>query len=257
MIIGERVTALEETLIRFMEQSSLVVAAIREDVAEIRASNARTDRLLLKMQQQADHDRQQAEKVRQQDREQAEKTRQQDREQAEKVRQQDREQAEKDRQQAEKHREQAERERKDFNKRLAELSESMGTLIEDMVSPGGFRLASAIFGGEEASECAIRVRRKHPTIKGEMMELDMYAVSATKIVVFEVKRRLDAAKVVELRQKLRRVPEFFPEFAGKTICPAVATVYIDSSVIAFLDRERIYGIAMGDDVMEVVNLGHF
>ena len=225
MIIGDRVSTLEEALTKFMEQTSLIVAAIHEDVAEIRASNARTDRLLLEMRQQAEHDRQQADK---------------DRQHAEKIRQQDREQAD--------------RERKDFNKRLAELSESMGTLIEDMVAPSGFQLASAIFGGEEVSECAIRVRRKHPTIKGEMMELDMLAVSATKIAVFEVKRRLDAAK---FRQKLGRIPEFFPEFAGKTICPAIATVYIDPSLIGILDRERIYGIAMSDDVMEIVNLGHF
>ena len=58
-------------------------------------------------------------------------------------------------------------------------------------------------------------------------------------------------------QKLERIPEFFPEFAGKTICPTIATVYIEPSLNGFLDRERIYGIAMGDDVMEVVNLGHF
>lgn len=42
---------------KFVEQSTLMMAAIHEDVAEIRASNARTDRHLLEMQQRAERDR--------------------------------------------------------------------------------------------------------------------------------------------------------------------------------------------------------
>ncbi len=73
----------------------------------------------------------------------------------------------------------------------------------------------------------------------------------------EVKRRLDAGKAAEYRQKLARLCEFFPYLAGKTICPAVASVYLEPSAIAFLNREKFYGIAMGDEVMEVVNVGQF
>ena len=236
---------MEEALARFIEQSNAIIAANREDiaaiheeVAEIRASNARTDRQLLRMQQQADKDRQQAEK---------------DRQQAEK----DRQQAEKDRQQAEKDRQQAEKERKDFNKRLAEISDSMGTLIEDMVAPCGFKLAEAVFGDQAAETCSIRVRARHPARTGETMELDLLAVGPTKVLVVEVKRRMDAAKADEYRQKLQRLPEFLPALAGKTVCAAVASVYLEPSVIAFLNRQKLYGIAMGDEVMEVVNLGQF
>src|ERR1051325_2328662 len=137
MVTEERVVNLESVLARFIEHTDLMIAAIHEDIAEIRASNARTDRQLLEMQQQA----------------------------------------EKDRQQAERERQQAERERKDFNKRLAEISDSMGTLIEDMVAPSAFRLASAIFRDEEAQSTAIRVRRRQG---GESMELDLLAIGPTK-----------------------------------------------------------------------------
>src|SRR5438552_18922099 len=101
MVTEERVINLEASLARFIDHSNMIIAAIHEDVAEIRASNARTDRQLLEMRQEADRDRQQAER--------------------------DRQQAERDRQQAERDRQQAERDRKDFNKRLAEISDSMGT----------------------------------------------------------------------------------------------------------------------------------
>src|SRR3974377_2296526 len=120
MVTEERVVNLEQALTKFIEQSDRYIA-------EIRASNARTDRQLLELQHQARRDRQQAEQDRQFDREQTEKYRQQ-----------------------------AEQERKDFNKRLAEISDSMGTLIEDMVAPCGFQLAKAIFRTEEAKTCAIR-----------------------------------------------------------------------------------------------------
>ena len=103
----------------------------------------------------------------------------------------------------------------------------------------------------------IRVKRKHPARTGEMMELDLLAIGPTKVLVVEVKRRMSAAQAGEYRQKLQRLPEFFPDLAGKTICPAVARAYREPSVVTFFNRERLYGIAMGDEVMEVVNLGQF
>ena len=263
MVTEDRVINLEATLVRFIEHTDLAIAEIRasnartdrqllemqrqadkerkhadlaiaashEDIAEIRASNARTDRQLLEMQRQADKEREQADKERQQ--------------------------ADKERQQADKERQQADKDRKDFNKRLAEISDSMGTLIEDMVAPCGFQLARTIFGSEEAQTCAIRLKRKHPARPGELMELDLLAIGPSKVLVVEVKRRLDAAKIAEYQAKLERFPEFFPELAAKTLCLAVASVYLDPSVVAFLNRERVYGIAMGDEVMEVINLGQF
>lgn len=203
MVTEERVINLEAALAKFMEQSSVILAAIHEDIAEIRASNARTDRQLLEMQQQAEKDR------------------------------------------------------KDFNKRLAELSDSMGTLIEDMVAPCGFRLAQAIFGGEEAQTCAIRIKRKHPSRPGEMMELDLLAVGRAKALIVEVKRRMDAEKAAQLHSKVALFREYFPEYSGITVLCAVASVYLDPSIIMFLNRERIYGIAMGEETMQVVNLRQF
>src|SRR2546423_391455 len=92
-----------------MEESRRFQAEMRENIKQIRESNARTDAQLLKMQEQADKDREQAEKNREKDREEARK------------------------------------ERISFNKRMAELSDSMGTLVEDMVVPNAERIASEIF----------------------------------------------------------------------------------------------------------------
>jgi hypothetical protein len=220
----ERVDRLETVFASFMERTEEALADIRASTAEIRASNLRTDALLLEMQRQAEKDRQKADL---------------------------------DRQQAEKDRQQAEKDRKDFNKRLAELSDSMGTLVEDMVAPNARRIASEIFPSDAVVWLAQRYRKTHPTDSGRMIEIDLLAVGRTHVMVVEAKRRLNPDKIRDLVEKVSSVPEFLPEYAGYVLVPVVASVTIEPSVIAFLNRQKVYGVAMGDETMELVNLGQF
>jgi hypothetical protein len=221
MIVAERVTNLEEVLAHY-------IAVQERTLADIRASNARTDARLLELQEKSERGRQQAEQDRRED-------------------------AERSRQWVE----QAEHDRKDFNKRMAEISDSMGRLIEDLVAPCGFHLANAIFGTEQAQSCAIRIRRKHPTAPGRSLEYDLMAVGLTKVLVVEAKWTVAPGKARDFLEQMAQLPEFFPEYADRLLCPAVASVYLEPSVVAFLNREKIYGIAMGDETMQVVNLGQF
>ncbi|MBE7499908.1 MAG: hypothetical protein HS113_06280 [Verrucomicrobiales bacterium] len=250
--VVERVDRLEAVFASFMERTEEALAdirastaEIRASTAEIRASNLRTDALLLEMQRQAEKDRQQADK----DRQQADK----DRQQADK----DRQQAEKDRQRADLDRQQAEKDRKDFNKRLAELSDSMGTLIEDMVAPNARRIATEIFPADPVVRVTQRFRQVHPADRGQMLEIDLLAAGLKHLMVVEAKRRLDPEKIREFVEKVGTLPEFLPEYAGYKLIPVVASVTIDPSVVTFLNRQRVYGVAMGDETMQLVNLGQF
>lgn len=220
----ERVDRLETVFTSFMERTEQALADIRASTADIRASNLRTDALLLEMQRQAEKDRQQADK---------------------------------DRQQAEKDRQQAEKERKDFNKRMAELSNSMGTLVEDMVAPNARRIASEIFPSDPVIRLTQRLRQVHPADRGRMMEIDLLAAGQSHLMVVEAKWRLDSAQIREFVEKLQSIPEFLPEYARHRLVPVVASVTIEPSVITFLNRQKVYGMAMGDETMELVNLGRF
>ncbi len=219
--LTERVDRLELALASFVEHTERMVAAIHEDVAEIRASNARTDRKLLEMQQQAEKDRQQAEKSRQQDREQTEK------------------------------------DRKDFNKRLAEIADAHGRLIEDMVWPNGSRIATELFEGDVIVTSAIRVKRKHPADAGQMMEIDLFVAGSRHLFVCEAKSKVTPEKVADYLERVARIPEFFPEFAELKILPALASVHIDESMVKHLNRCRVYAVAFGDETMELLNKGAF
>ncbi|MBM3840814.1 MAG: cell envelope integrity protein TolA [Verrucomicrobia bacterium] len=237
-VTTERVDRLEEALTKFMEQTSLILAATREDITEIRASNARTDRQLLEMQKQAEKDRQQAEK---------------DRQQAEK----DRQQAEKDRQQAEKDRQQAEKERKEFNRQLAALSDRLGTLIEDMVAPNAPRVARTLFKGDEVIASAIRVKRQHPSEPGRNIEIDLIVVGHRHLLICEAKSKVTVEKAAAFQDKIRSIPEFFPEFSSFKVLPLIASVTIEPTLVTHLSRLRIYALGFGEDTMEILNSDAF
>jgi len=227
----ERVDRLEETLNRFIEQTSHMMAANREDIAEMRASNARTDRLLLEMRQEAERDREQANR--------------------------ERREAELGRQQADKDRQQAEKERKEFNRQLAGISDRLGSLIEDMVAPNAPRIARSLFGGDDVLTSSIRVRRRHPSDSGQTIELDLLVAGGSHVLVGEAKSKVSVDKAVAFLEKVRAVPEFFPEFKGFTILPMIASVNIEPSLVAHLSRLRIYALGFGDETMEILNGGDF
>jgi len=233
-LLEPRVDRLEEVLATFMSESARVLAGIGEQVAEIRVSNARTDRRLLEMQQHADTDRQQAEKNWQQ----AQKNWQQ---------------AEKDRQQVEKDRQQAEKDRRDFNRRIAELTDQQGLLIENMVWPNLERVASELFVDEPVLDSGIRLKRKQPDGNGDNMEIDLLAASASRVLVCEAKSKIDAGKVDEFLGKLERFKEFFPEYSDRQLIPMMATIAFEPSVLKYLTRQGVYALGFGDETMELLN----
>ena len=209
-VVSERVDRLEEALAKFMEQTSVILAANHEDIAEIRASNARTDRQLLEMQRQAEKERTQAEK-----------------------------------------------ERKEFNRQLAGISDRLGNLIEDMVAPNAPRIARALFKDDDVQASAVRVRRRHPSDPGRNIEIDLLVVGRRHLLVCEAKSSVTAEKAAAFLEKARSIPEFFPEFSGFAVLPMIASVAIESSLVACLSRLHIYAMGFGDETMKILNEGAF
>ena len=246
-----------------LASNARIIAANHEDIAEMRASNARTDRQLLEMQQQAAMDREQAEKDRQRgdkDRQQADKGREQiekDREQAEKVHQEWSKHFDEQNERYEKEYQRREKERKEFNRQLAGISDRLGSLIEDMVAPNAPRIARTLFEGDEVLTSAIRVKRRHPSDPGLNIELDLLVVGRSHLLVGEAKSKVTVEKAMAFLEKMRSIHEYFPEFSGFTILPLIASVGIESSLVAHLSRLRIYALAFGDETMEILNEGAF
>ncbi len=240
---------LEEVLERYIEHSEAAMAAVREEVAEIRAQQVRFDQEVLQMRRESearwkrfDQDRKESEDRWKKFEEQAEK---------------DRQQAEKDRQQAEKDRQQAEKDRRDFNKRMAEIADRVGRFVEDMVHPNASRIAGKLFVGDPIETLAIRVKRRHPQEPSRIIEVDLLVAGSHHLLIGEAKSTPTVEKTNAFLEKVSEVAEFFPEYARHRVLPLLASVSFDPSLVAYLSRQKVYALGFGDHTMELLNEGAF
>ena len=77
------------------------------------------------------------------------------------------------------------------------------------------------------------------------------------MLVGEAKSKVTVEKAIAFLEKMRSIPEYFREFSGFTVLPLIASVGIESSLVAHLSRLRIYALAFGDETMEILNEGAF
>jgi len=149
----------------------------------------------------------------------------------------------------------------EMNKRWGELSAKLGLLVENIVAPSVPRVLGEVFAcPEEAIEfLGLRLRRKHPSLPGRNREFDAVAVGCGYVLIVESKVQLDARAVAEFAERLPEAREFFPEFADKgyRFAGAVASLYVDPSVVAFAEKLGLVVLGTGDDLMAVLNSSGF
>ncbi|MGF1656993.1 MAG: hypothetical protein ACFCU3_08460 [Verrucomicrobiales bacterium] len=252
--VEERVTALEEALLAFVQQSNRIVATTHEEIAELRETQAETQQLFRKSQEEtARIFREAREETDRQFIRAREETNRQIHDAREETNRQIREAREETDRQFLKAREETDRQIREINKRVAEATDNQGLMIENMVWPNLNRIATEAFSGGEVKFQAIRLVRRHPLDRGKSMELDLLAVGATDVLICEAKSKVNAAKVKEFTQRLELFPEFFPEYKDLTIRPMVASIAFDVSVIAHMTARGILALGFGGHTMEVLN----
>ena len=149
----------------------------------------------------------------------------------------------------------------EMNKRWGELSAKLGLLVENIVAPSVPRILGEVFAcPEETIEfLGLRLRRKHPSLPGRNREFDAVAAGCGYVLIVESKVQLDARAVAEFAERLPEAREFFPEFADKgyRFAGAVASLYVDPSVVAFAEKLGLVVLGTGDDLMAVLNSSGF
>jgi len=277
-VLEHRVSRLEEVLERFIERTEAAQAIAREEMAELRALQARTDREFLnlrreselrqknaderwkKFEQQADERQRNADERWIKFEQQADERQRNADERWKKFEQQaekDRQQAEKDRQQADKARQQADKDRRDFNKRQAEISDRIGRFVEEMVHPNAARIAGQLFSDDPIETLAIRVKRRHPKDASRMIEIDLLVSGDRHLLIGEAKSTPTMEKSNDSLEKAAPVADFFPDYARHKVLPLLASVSFDSSLLAYLSRQKVYALGFGDNTMELLNKDAF
>ena len=150
-----------------------------------------------------------------------------------------------------------EQERREWNRRHAEMTDRLGFLVEAIVYPNCPRVFGELFPGETILRHKRNEVVRHPHDLSRVVETDVLVVGTEHVMVVEAKSKPRPEHIAEFQDKLRQLVEFYPELAGRTFVPVLASLALEESFVAALSNRRIYGLALGDETMVLVNKGAF
>jgi uncharacterized coiled-coil protein SlyX len=147
----------------------------------------------------------------------------------------------------------------EMNRKWGELANKMGTMAEDLVAPSIPRVLRETVGCPEegVESLAVRVRRLHPTERGRMGEFDVVAMCGEYVLINETKSSLYMRDVADFVERLPQARDFFPEYADKQFIGAIASLYVDESVVRHGEKHGLIVLGFGEDVMQVLNSAGF
>jgi len=152
---------------------------------------------------------------------------------------------------------------KETNKQMGELSNRLGTLVEDIVSPDMLRVLRQVAHIPEEIEGIINVRQRefyngkdlngHPSV----MEFDAIARCGDYALVNETKTTLRPEQVKEFLAKLAMARDYFPQLVGKQIIGAIASLRIEPSLIKHASNQGLLVLALGEGMLQLKNEADF
>ncbi len=140
--------------------------------------------------------------------------------------------------------------RRAVNKQLGELSNKMGTLDEDLVSPAVRPVLSKHFNCDPTSK-AIRCLRR---VGGESFEVDVLAACEDKVFMIEVRSSPRSEYVGEVLRKATKFKKYFPEYKDKELITILASLTFPENVIKYATRKGLYLMAYREwEYMDIIN----
>ena len=153
----------------------------------------------------------------------------------------------------EKYREESRAEQRKLNQRLGEISDKMGTIVEDIIYPATRPLISRCFNVEiDDVDISSNIDRKNRNKERE--EFDIIASTDDNVFLIEVKSTMRDMYIAKFKDKIKRFPDFFPEYASKTLIPVIASLSMKPNTVNQLTRNKIYAMAYREwDYMDMLN----
>jgi hypothetical protein len=133
-----------------------------------------------------------------------------------------------------------------------DLANKMGTVAEDVVAPNIPRLAIEEFGFGEVEDLMVRVSRASRRGKKRRREWDVICSGPEKVIVVEVKSTPSIDKIREVPDRLAEFFDFFPGYDDRELIGIFASWSIRSELLPVISASGLFGIAMGEDTMEIV-----
>ncbi len=174
-----------------------------------------------------------------------------------------REEAARQREEAARQREEAAHRSRDLDRRMQETDRRLkkaeglftsqwGRLMESLVTGDLVPLLQQRGVAVEMTTQRLAARRN-----GEHFELDILAADGTEAVAVEVKTTLRPRDVKRFEEKLARIQEWLPAYAGHRIYGAVAYLEADESVVRHAVRRGLFAIRATGSSASIVNDADF
>jgi len=139
-----------------------------------------------------------------------------------------------------------------MQKAWGDLANKMGTVAEDIVAPNIPRLAVEEFGFTEVEDLMVRARRASRRGEKRVAEWDVVCSGPDKVIVVDVKSTPTLEKIREAPARFAGFFDFFPEYEGRELIGVFASWAIDPKLHPAIRDAGLYGIAMGEDTMDIV-----
>jgi len=138
-----------------------------------------------------------------------------------------------------------------------ELARKMGTMAEDLVAPGIPGVLSKTVACSDRVESAVRVKRYHPA-NNRQHEFDVIASCGDYLLINETKSRLRSEDIKKFVEKtLPAARDFFPEYKNRKIIGAIASLYVDDTLVRYGEKLGVIVLGFGTDIMDVLNSPDF
>jgi len=142
---------------------------------------------------------------------------------------------------------------------MGNLSHRLGSMVEDLVAPSLPGILKEVVACPEDQEVIInvRIRRRHPSQPGKMLEIDAIADCGSYVLFNETKSQLTPEKVKVFLDKLGVVRDYFPEYQHYTVLGSVSALAVEASLIEYASRQGLLVLGSGEGLMTLQNTPGF
>lgn len=144
-----------------------------------------------------------------------------------------------------------------LDRRWGELANKMGTLAEDIVAPGIPTVFQKAFGYAEEPALTVRSRRPHRKDPSRLREFDVLAFARDVLLVNETRSKLRPEDLREFEQLLSEARDYIPDAEGRRVVGALATFYVDPSLVRAGERQGFLMLGLSRGLMEILNSPDF
>jgi hypothetical protein len=142
---------------------------------------------------------------------------------------------------------------------MGNLSHRLGSMVEDLVAPSLPGILKEVVACPEDQEVVVnvRIRRRHPTQSGKMLEIDAIADCGSYVLFNETKSQLTPEKVKAFLDKLGVIRDYFPEYQHYTVLGSVSALAAEASLIEYASRQGLLVLGSGEGLMTLQNAPGF